>query len=125
MTEKDIKEFKENEMILDDLEKEYKQKSKPYQNKHHEFYNKISNWFDNFCETDEKIKELDFGCDDINNSISIRADKNNVEFTIVGEYYGDYTQYFECNVYLDDIPSILNGEKSLWEFNPNTEEYRF
>ena len=87
------------------------------------FFNKIYDWFDNFCETDEKIKELDFSCDNINNSISI--DENNVEFTIVGEFYGDYTRYFECNVYLDDIPSILNGEKSLWDFNPNTEEYRF
>ena len=76
-------------------------------------------------ENNYQIKELDFGCDIINNSISIRADKNNVEFTIVGEYYGDYTQYFECNVCLDDIPFILNGEKSLWDFNPNTEEYRF
>lgn len=125
ITEKDINEFKENEIILDGLKKEYEQKSKQYQNKHYEFFDKISNWFDNFCETDEKIKELDFGCDNISNSISIRADKNNVEFTIVGEYYGDYTQYFECNICLDDIPFILNGEKSLWDFNPNTKEYRF
>ena len=42
MTEKDINEFKENEIILDSLKKEYEQKSKQYQNKHYEFFNKIS-----------------------------------------------------------------------------------
>ncbi len=123
MTKKDINDFKENEIILDSLKKEYEEKSKQYQNKYYEFFNKISDWFDDFCETDEKIKELNFGCGNINNSISIN--KNNISFSIIEEYYGDYTQHFECNVCLDDVPFILNGEKSLWDFNPNTKKYMF
>ena len=82
MTKKDINDFKENEIILDSLKKEYEQKSKQYQNKHYEFFDKISNWFDNFCETVEKIKELS-GTEivlglpvNMDGSLSFRADKS-------------------------------------------------
>lgn len=120
MNEKDIKQILEVSAVLTE------QKKENYQKIYDDFYFTVSDWFDKFYETDEQIKELHFI--DYSNrypSISIKADKGIINFNITEEFYGDYTQYFDCDVPIDKIPLLLNGEVSLWDFNPNTEEISF
>ena len=120
MNGKDIKQILEVSAVLTE------QKKENYQKIYDDFYFTVSDWFDKFYETDEQIKELHFI--DYSNrypSISIKADKGIINFNITEEFYGDYTQYFDCDVPIDKIPLLLNGEVSLWDFNPNTEEISF
>lgn len=126
MNEKDVKQFLEVSAVLEELKKEYNQKKENYQKIYDDFYFTVSDWFDNFYETDERIKELHFiDYSNRNPSISIKADKGIINFNITEEFYGDYTQYFDCDVPIDKIPLLLNGDVSLWDFNPNTEEISF
>ena len=122
MTEQDVKELEKATENLKNLEEEYEEKIAPFVAVRNRYYREITKWFNGFIETDSKMKELlrNVYADthiDIGDNIKLK----------VGEWDYDnvYIQHFRCEIPVKDMADVINGSKSLWDYNPDIKNEYF